>query len=286
MPFVHLVPLPTDEPAHLFHRYSGESGPQPCHVEIDLTDGRLTCDYNAEIGRNCVPESVYNNRTLRIPIPPLTTAAANALLTDIRGRVQEILDGATVDWDDANTVGRLNDDAADALDRLEKHIAALHPADDDDPTTVIQEFPAEQWRSDNAADAQDLGITADTTDQQLGDIADQLAQTISDNLDASVTVVTGCAQVVTEIRDELRQQTRDQLETIATQYADLRNRRNTLIQRIHAWNAGDSLRGIGALADLTHSGVDKIVRAGNLADELPDPLHNDTALTGQTRKNS
>ena len=75
--------------------------------------------------------------------------------------------GHSVFWDGSNHVGRLTEDAADAMAEIEREIAAS--ADDDD---YIQVWDAGDWLQ--LSSAEDLEITAETTDEELDAIAKRL----------------------------------------------------------------------------------------------------------------
>ena len=104
-------------PLPLYHKYGGQTNPQPAFLEIE--EGEVWLDWSAEIGTG-IPMSVYHRRALRLPVPNhLTPAGYRALLDDITPALREIMAGHAIQWDGNNHVGRLTDEAQAAFDELE-----------------------------------------------------------------------------------------------------------------------------------------------------------------------
>lgn len=240
------------DPAELYHRYPREFAPQPVAICLDLETGRLYASWRAGNGWS---EAEWHGRTLAWSIPPLTADAANGLLEEIAPLAQRIIDGASIDWDGHNHVGVLGDDAQAARDEIER----LTDIDEHDMPTVGCE-EAEEWcRACDEDPTDDHGLTADTPDDQLDDIAERLEEEIRQQSDG-VVVVYGAREYVESRRAELRQAVRDELVEIAEQLKELREQRDELIRRIHQWRV-DSIRDIGDLAGVSHTQVRRIVRA-------------------------
>lgn len=237
----------------LFCWYGGQSEPQACHLNLDLEDGELFCDYNGNIGSG-VSAAVYHRRILTIGIPTLTGEAANELMAEVAPIAQRVLDGASIEWNGNNNVGQLSDEAQAAFEEL---------------TRVVEDFTSDAPTVDGiyAADwyagmdpAEELSLTADTTDEELADMEEVARADIEANANG-VVVVQGLDRYLAELRDDLRSQVREALEEAAEQYAASRQTRDRLIRQVAGWDV-DSDRAIGALADLTHTAVQKIVKAG------------------------
>lgn len=256
MPTATATLLPADQPHALYHRYDGQVDEQPCHLTIDLDDGEVSCDWKAEIGRGC-PASVYHSRVLWVPIPTLATPFANRLITEAIPYAQQILSDSTIEWNGNNHVGRLGEAATLAVEELEAHIARSYP-NDDSTGMVLEEMYAGSWFTDPEQDAQTLSMTADTRDDDLPAVATRFEKLLRDDIEPN-QVITGALEAVTQFRDELRTAARAELATVAAELAWLTNRRDQLIGSLHSW--GDSLRAIGALADLSHTQVDRIAQA-------------------------
>ncbi len=252
------------DPTALFCHYDGEYRAQQCELVLDLTDGEFTCRYNPEIG-NGRSAGEYHHLVLVTTIPTLTAAAANALLRELAPKAQRVLDGATVGWNGSNHVGRLDDDAAAAWDEIAAH---CNPDGDGWAGEVeIVEYTAAGWYAgaENADEiATRLGITADTTDAQLAEMAAaETDEATTCNSHIGHVILTGADQYLTAIRDDLREQLADKLETVAAEITARKEQRDRLITRMRSWGDKErySLRAIGALADLSHTQVAEIAKA-------------------------
>lgn len=109
------------ELAPLYRRFSGQYQPQPAYVYMD-EDGNVQADYCGIIGAG-QPMDVWHGRTRRWGVNPEVNGDQLADLLE-SGKVRELLErvhaGLSVEWDGANYVGRLTDDARDASDALER----------------------------------------------------------------------------------------------------------------------------------------------------------------------
>jgi hypothetical protein len=115
---------------------------------------------------------------------------AEALTTDINAGVfddlfQRIVDGSEVEWDGNNYLGRLNEDAREAEEELEKLLEAYADGS-------IGLWDAGEWLQDSSDE--DLGVTATSTDEDLAKKARELEEE-------------ACAEgaVVVWIEDELKE---------------------------------------------------------------------------------
>jgi len=124
----------TDYVNELYHKYPGRQNCQPCYVELDLREGILYTDWNAEIG-NAVPMDVYKSFALRWTIPCLTGYAADELLDNIFEWAKNIYDeGININLHGNNI---LSEDQLSLVAKIEQHIAENwhnyeHYEDDDD----------------------------------------------------------------------------------------------------------------------------------------------------------
>ncbi|MEV4767815.1 hypothetical protein [Micromonospora humida] len=243
------------EAAALFRHYDGEAYPQPCYVHLDLEDGQVHCDYTASIG-GAVPIAIHDRRTLTWQIPPLTADSANRLMAEIAPLAQRVLDGASIEFNGSSHIGTLDDDAQDASDEIETIASSWA---DDNGTDVVSAVDAYDWYSEGDDPADELGLTADTTDEQLAAIEKAAEADITAAAEGTI-VVQRLATYLEGRRGEMRAAVRESLEEIAESLADLVERRATLVRQIAAWGT-DSDRQIGALADKSHTWVQK-VRAG------------------------
>lgn len=238
----------------LFCQYDGEFQPQPTYLNLDLEDGELFCDYNPNIGGGR-SAAEFHQRTLALSIPCLTGRDANALMRDVAPIAQRILDGASIEWNGSNHVGELNTEAQAAYDELHEAIEALR---NDPGLEAIQSLDAGDWY-DGEDPAEELGLTADTTDAELATM-ETAAEADIKSAAQGVVVVRGLDRYLSDLRDAKRAEVRDSLEETAEQIDTLTERRNALIRQVKRF--GDSDRAIGALAGLSHTQVQNIVKAG------------------------
>ena len=101
--------LPVKHPVDLLNIYPNETKPQGSFIELDLSSGRMSARYDPEIG-NAVPMDVWHGIVRRYYLPgPLLAKAVNALMEDIAGHAQAILDHVEVVWDGSNNVVRVHE---------------------------------------------------------------------------------------------------------------------------------------------------------------------------------
>ncbi|MFJ3793862.1 hypothetical protein [Kitasatospora sp. NPDC090091] len=180
--------------------YDRESQAQSVYVELGLSDGILLASYNGIVGSG-MPASVYHGIDRRWSIPPLTADGANKLLAEIAPLAQRVLDGSDVEWDGRNHVGRiLTDDAQAAYDAISELCEAIEPEDD----AVLQ-----VWSMDTIGEgwtAEEAGITAATTDEELKQIEVRLTEEFRDGMGFSAVVIDGLDDYLRELRDDLAAQ--------------------------------------------------------------------------------
>jgi hypothetical protein len=169
---------------YLHCQYPGQTSAQPVHVELDCREeGALSASYNPEIGSG-VPETVHARFVLRWTIPALKADAANELLAKIAPLAERIVSGFDEVWNGSNFVGDFDDDADDACEDIEALCDKARGAGEDEALSVWQ---AADWYAgvgSARAQAAELGITENTTDDQLVKIAAREAQNAkSDGVD-------------------------------------------------------------------------------------------------------
>lgn len=242
---------PVTEPTELFRRYDGESFPQPVHVRLDLRTGRLDAAYSPQIGTATSVE-VWSGQVQTWRIPPLAAHTANQLLSTIAPTAQRLLDDAEVERNrDGQLVAILGTDAQQAHDEIEQTIASW--VEYDAPT--VEEWTADDWFAEGDSAADEYGITAETTDDELAAIAARIEQDIVGRAETP-TVVTGALSHVTAARTLLRSALRDELEAAAEQIRAAEQQRDDLVRRICAWgDPVDTDRSVATLADRSHTWV-------------------------------
>ncbi|TMZ67395.1 hypothetical protein EMG21_28710 [Klebsiella pneumoniae] len=189
------------EPAELYHHYQGQTEPQPCYIELDLSERTLLADYNAEIG-NGIPMRVYHGLVRRYPIPALTAEAANRVMEQIRPLAERICSDSEEIWDGSNHVARIGDDAAAA----EAEIRRLLGLDGHEPHLI--DYDSDQvsvWDIDGATngnEADEYNITATTTDDRLDEIEEEIRKDLAEVSGSGVAVLEGVGEYLRQLRDD------------------------------------------------------------------------------------
>jgi hypothetical protein len=169
-------------------QYGSQSRPQDAYLELDLETGKLTADYNGEIG-NAVSSHVWHGRVQRINFAPLLKIEKiNELMDDLEDLCQKILDNSSVDWNGSNYVGNLTDEGREA------HESACRTAEefgDEDDLMTVANFV--EWFYDVKAEivdsANQIGVDAtmkkfmDESDVWIFEGQDTGRQWIQDELD-------------------------------------------------------------------------------------------------------
>lgn len=156
----------------IYRRYSGQTQPQACFVELDCESGKLTARYNPEIG-NAVPAHVWHGHTQRWPIPALRLEAAAKLLLDIGPLASRVVAGYLSEWDGSNHVAAFSNAAQDAMGEI---LSLCERVDAEDAERV---WDARDWlesggRAEALSGLAEIGLSAATTDEELSKLADRL----------------------------------------------------------------------------------------------------------------
>lgn len=240
--------IPVVEATELYRHEQGQSGPQEVQLHLDIATGSLVAAYTPRGDETSIPKSVYHHRGVLWTIPCLTGDAANRLMAEAAPLAQRIVDGTEIEWDGANHLGIQNADAQEAIEMIAALIETY-----DDPADTIQELSGDEYYDDGPDAAREtLGITTATTDDDLARITEEAA---ADALTCRV-VVPDLRDYLDQLREDLRDQEREELEEVAGELARLTERRDALICRQLAW--GDTTRDVGTRAGMTHVGVQKI----------------------------
>lgn len=194
--------IETSSETALYRRYSGQTDPQDCYIELDLREGTLLADYNAEIG-NAVPFSVFHGFERRYRIPVLTGSAADGIMRKIAPLADRILADWESEWDGNNNVAILGEDALAAEEEILAILGLDGPPsgetfDSSDLVTV--------WDVDgacNGVSADTFDITADTTDEELDGIEEEIRQGLAEVSPSPVVLLDGVGEYLRGLRDDL-----------------------------------------------------------------------------------
>lgn len=171
----------------LYCHYRGQPEVQPCFIELDLEEGTLSADYDGEIG-GAVPFNVWHRRAIRWEIPLMTAEAVNGLMEVVLPLAQRVFDGGEIEWDGRNHVGVYDADAEEAIEEIERICA--------DAESDLEVWEASEWLS---AAEDELGVTADSTDEELVALAEGLE---SEALDEGV-ILEDTLDYLSRLRDRL-----------------------------------------------------------------------------------
>ncbi len=251
-----LTITPVDKTDELFCEYDGQMKPQDCYIALNLEDGQMWADYNAEIGGQ--PASVFHRRTLRWTIPVLTADVANRLMNDIAPLAHRVLAGSEIDWDGHNHVGHLDDDAQAAADEISELCDPQNGTWDE--TSQVCAMDAYDWTLNMVDETiERLGLTADATDAELADMESKEIAYAAE-LDGSSyghIILTGFGDWLRSKRDEMRDDIGDELAQTVEKIAALEADRDAAIRRLATW--GWSSRTIGNMVGRSHMWVQRLL---------------------------
>ena len=154
----------------LYRQYPGQSAPQPAYVTLDCRALTLSADYSGEIG-NAVPAAVYHGHVREWGVESDLSAQEIAdLLNQVAPLAGRGVAGYVADWDGHNYVGCLDEDAQEAENAAAQLCGELQ-------TEYDGVWDAAEWLDGiggKAAQAEELGIQATSSDAELVEIAERL----------------------------------------------------------------------------------------------------------------
>ncbi len=155
----------------LYHRYPRMLDPQPAYLALDTRTGAAWPWTDLMIGGSMSPD-VWDGLVRRYEIPAtITGPGLAALLRTLAPLLERVWAGAAIAWDGQRTVARLDDDAIDA----EGDIRLLTARD----LPCAQGWDARAWLrgpSSPTVVCAEVGVTPETTDAALAEIAERLAR--------------------------------------------------------------------------------------------------------------
>lgn len=166
--------IPVAEKDSLYLHYKGQTNPQNCYIVLDCADKTLTAAADGIIG-TAVPMDVWHGHTLRYSIPCLRGDSANRLLEEVKPFAERISATYTSTYDGNTWRASYSTDPKD-LQAVNGLIRSYSSESD-----LLVVYDAGDWLCDTV---DDLGITAETTNEQLEAMAEELiAQANSDGVD-------------------------------------------------------------------------------------------------------
>jgi hypothetical protein len=186
--------IPVKDELELFLKYDGQINPQDTFVELDCDEKTLTAKANESTSFS-VPESVFNGCVLRFPCSCLKIDAANALLDEALSLAQKIVDGYKSVWDGSNWKGKYTAEAQRAITELKRLCWDFGYLED-----LITYEDAKDYYSDWE---DELGVTANTTDEELEAIADELRS------EAEVDILLDLDEYLRDVRNRKQEEGAD-----------------------------------------------------------------------------
>jgi len=144
-------------PRPLRLKYDGQTNHQPAFLEIDEA-GRVRVGIDHEIS-GAMPISVWHRRDIRVGVNhDLTADDIDSLFDEVEPLLERIHAGHIIEWDGANHVGRLDEDAHEALGMLEQIAGEWEPTPCyDEGEDLVEQLPASarEWWEQLAPGQQD-----------------------------------------------------------------------------------------------------------------------------------
>jgi hypothetical protein len=188
------ITIKSVEGNELHLEYAGQHTRQDVRLCLDCERRELYCEANPEIG-NAIPFRHFHGHVQTWTIPALKGGAANALMEELVEEAEAICDGYSSEWDGHNHVADFTEAAKSALEGI---TATLYGRQFDERDTINMWKATDWYQPINAAS--ELGITADTTNEELDTIAESEERSAS----ADGHDVEGIREYLGEVRDELR----------------------------------------------------------------------------------
>lgn len=174
--------------APLYHRYPGQTNPQPAYLCINPRLNEMYVEWDGEIG-NAMPMDVWDGRRYRWEInSALTGAAVDQLLADVLPLAERFSAGHTRVWDGSKDRSHLTDDAHEADLEIENRCAG-----EPDHSDLVQVWSVDQYLLNVTSD-----VTAETTDEEIA----RMAADIESDADSDGVLLDGdVTEYLTDQRD-------------------------------------------------------------------------------------
>ena len=169
---VSILEVDENDPAALWHQPRGAARASGAYVTLDPDARTVTADVWTN-SASSMPMRAWRGLDLRwrLPHPVPTAAAANRLMRDALPLLRRVCDGWSGDLRDGHRVGVLTRDAQDATQEIAERLDSLLGGVD---YASVELGDAGDWYAGegDAGTAARLGITPDTSDEDLEHLAD------------------------------------------------------------------------------------------------------------------
>ena len=191
MTAINITHLDTDKLHPLYCKYEQELQEQPAFIELDIRDGSLIADWDAETGNGAAPDLWHGLRRQYGISSNLTTDEINALLTEVAPIAQRIVDEIKIQSDGLQDRPVLSDKAESAEEDMTNACRFAS-------TKSSGIYDADDWFEGNTVE----DITAKTTDEELLAMANEYRS----NASFEGATVDGVDEHLTDLRDELKEE--------------------------------------------------------------------------------
>ena len=214
------------------------------------------------------PQRFWLARRLRSVLWPLPHMVAGEhlgqLLADLVPDAELVMRGLRTTRSPRGTEQVLTSRARAAVERIRKRLERA----------VAERAVVEPrgW-SPELAVAVDQEVSAETTDEQLAEVAERIRSALVPARAGDYVFVPQLAKEVERARLRARQQVRDYLAILGGLTQADRSRRDALLRRIKAWcDPVDTDRALGAAVGMTHGAVQQIIKKTAATDTAVDSL--------------
>lgn len=179
------------------------------HIDCEAADAEACLSLGSRHeSDNGTPFAVWHGRAKRFEVPYLKAAAQKRLLEEAQPIAEEIWSLVTTEWNGNNHVGVCSDE--DAMEALEAQLEAVISSYDNEDDRV-NEWEADAWFGGVGrwqAQAEALGITENTTDEELATICEREGATAA----SEGVELDGAAKHLEWIRSEARTEAEDAID--------------------------------------------------------------------------
>lgn len=193
-----------EDPEGLYIRYPNQFTPEKVYIYLDLQGGVMHADTGIFGGGKS--DSVHHGLVRRYEIPTLTAEAANTVMEEIAPFADRILADWDGEWHGGNLRGVLGSDAQEAEEGIEmtlgyaNHSSTYPWYDTFDPTDIVEEVDYSYTVNELA----ERGITANSSDKEVEELACRLVEEIKEDYPDRVVAVIGLPRHLRDLRDEMR----------------------------------------------------------------------------------
>lgn len=168
--------------------YHGDNEHAVLILAIDVEDVFCRISRNGE-----TPVDVFHRRAISWRLPMITGASANRLMRTLLPLLEQIADEVDIQWNGSNYVGSPSERADRLIYEVEYEIELRT-----DPADELQVWDAADYMAPVGSleqQAEELGITANTTDAELERIGEQLED------ESEVDILDGVERYLERLRE-------------------------------------------------------------------------------------